>query len=57
MNKNYIYSISLDGMVLKTVECNGKTYSWNDIDCVYYNDNGDENDYLMLDERYIILED
>ena len=57
MMNNYIYSISLDGMVRKTVESNGNTYTWNDIDCVYYNDNGDENDYLMLDERYIMLED
>ena len=57
MINNYIYSISLDGMVLKTVESNGNTYTWNDIDCVYYNDNGNEEDYIMLDERYIILED
>lgn len=57
MNNNYIYSISLEGMIMKTVESNGKTYTWNDFDCVYYNDNGDEEDYIMLDERYIILED
>lgn len=50
MMNNYIYSISLDRMILKTVESNGKTYTWNDIDCLYYCDNGDENDYMMLED-------
>lgn len=43
----YTWSNSLDGMVVKKIERNGKSYSWNDRDCVYYNDNGDESDYIM----------
>lgn len=49
--QGYIFSISLDTMIQKTIECNGKTYTWNDIDCVYYNDNGNEEDYIMLEDN------
>lgn len=50
MNNNYIWSISLERLVEKTIEHNGKTYVWNDMDCLYYNINGDESDYLMLED-------
>ena len=48
INKTYYtWSNSLDGMVVKTIERNGETYTWNDMDCIYYNTNGDESDYIM----------
>lgn len=42
----YIYSHSLDDIVLKAFYYKGKHYTWNDIDCVYYDDDTEEN-YFM----------
>ena len=41
------YSDSFDEMVQKDFTYKGNKYTWNDIDCVYYNDNGDEDDFFM----------
>lgn len=38
----YIYSDSLDEMVLRKFEYKGKTYEWDDLDMVYYNVDSDE---------------
>lgn len=42
----YIYSNSLDDIIINSFWWQNKHYTWNDIDCVYYNDN-DEEDYWM----------
>lgn len=42
-----VYSDSFDEMVQKDFTYKGNKYTWNDSDCVYYNDNGDEDDYFM----------
>lgn len=41
----YIYSDSLEEMVVKSFFYKKKHYTWNDFDCVYYEDSSDE-DYL-----------
>ena len=51
MNNNYIWSISFEMLVQKTIKRDGKRYTWNDFDCVYYCDNGDEEDYIMLEDE------
>ncbi len=42
----YIYSHSLDDMVVESFYWNDQHYTWNDADCVFYNDKSDE-DYWM----------
>lgn len=42
-----VYSDSFDEMIQKDFTYKGNKYTWNDIDCVYYNDNGDEEDFFM----------
>ena len=42
-----VYSDSFDEMVQKNFTYKGNKYTWNDSDCLYYNDNGDEDDYFM----------
>lgn len=42
-----VYSDSFDEMVQKDFTYKGNKYTWNDSDCVYYNDNGDEDDFFM----------
>lgn len=42
---HYIYSDSLEEMVVKSFFYGKKHYTWNDFDCVYYEDDSDE-DYL-----------
>lgn len=42
-----VYSDSFDEMVQKDFTYKGDRYTWNDSDCVYYNDNGDEDDFFM----------
>lgn len=42
-----VYSDSFDEMIQKDFTCKGNKYTWNDLDCVYYNDNGDEDDFFM----------
>ena len=42
-----VYSDSFDEMIQKEFTYKGNKYTWNDSDCVYYNDNGDEDDYFM----------
>ena len=42
-----VYSDSFDEMVQKDFTYKGNKYTWNDSDCVYYNDNGDEEDFFM----------
>ena len=42
-----VRSDSFDEMVQKDFTYKGKHYTWNDSDCLYYNDNGDEDDYFM----------
>lgn len=41
----HIYSESLGEMVVKEFEFKGKKYVWNDMDCLYYSEESDE-DYL-----------
>ena len=49
----YIYSESLNDMVVKSFFWNGSHYTWNDADCVFYNDESDD-DYWMTvpDDAY-----
>lgn len=49
----YIYSHSLNDMVVESFYWNGRHYTWNDADCVFYNDKSDE-DYWMTvpDDAY-----
>ena len=49
----YIYSHSLDDMVVESFHWNGKLYKWHDLDCVYYSEESDE-DYWMTvpDDAY-----
>ena len=49
----YIYSESLNDMVVKAFYWNGRHYTWNDADCVFYSDESDE-DYWMTvpDDAY-----
>lgn len=56
--KGYIWSDSLSQMVVaKFKNKRGETYSWNDSDCLYYNDNGDEEDwYMEIPESATIIE-
>lgn len=42
-----VYSDSFDEMIQKDFTYKGNKYTWNDLDCVYYNDNGDEEDFFM----------
>lgn len=42
---HYIYSDSLDEMVVKSFFYKKKHYTWNDFDCIYYEDDSEE-DYL-----------
>lgn len=46
----YIYSDSLDEMVLKSFIYKGKRYIWNDLDCVYYNADSDEDWFMEVPE-------
>lgn len=44
-----IWSDSLDEYVWEKVRYkDGDTYHWDDVNCLYWNDNGDESDYLMI---------
>lgn len=43
----YIYSESLDEMVLASFIWHGHKYEWNDIDCVYYDETAGDESYLM----------
>lgn len=49
----YTYSKSLNDMVVESFYWNGRHYTWHDEDCVYYNDETDE-DYWMTvpDDAY-----
>ena len=47
-DKGKVYSDSLDTYVYKNVKYEGDTYEWNDYDCLYYNTNGDEEDYMDI---------
>ncbi len=49
----YIYSESLGYMVVELFRWNGRLYKWNDLDCVFYNEESDE-DYFMTvpDDAY-----
>lgn len=47
ITSSMIYSDSFDEMVQKDFTYKGNKYTWNDSDCVYYNDNGDEDDFFM----------
>lgn len=49
----YIYSDSLDDMVVESFYWNARHYTWNDADCVFYNDESEE-DYWMTvpDDAY-----
>lgn len=42
-----VYSDSFNEMVQKDFTYKGNKYTWNDSDCVYYNNNGDEDDFFM----------
>lgn len=48
----YIYSESLDDMVVESFHWNGRRYAWNDEDSVFYSDKNE--DYLMTvpDDAY-----
>ncbi len=39
---NYVYSDSLNEMVIKAFLYRGEKFVWNDADCVYYSDDTDE---------------
>lgn len=43
---HYIYSDSLDEMVIRSFYHKNKHYTWNDLDCVYYSDQSEE-DYFF----------
>lgn len=47
LSSSTVYSDSFDEMIQKDFTYKGNKYTWNDIDCLYYNDNGDEFDYFM----------
>ena len=47
IKSSIVYSDSFDEMVQKDFIYKGDRYTWNDSDCVYYNDNGDEDDFFM----------
>lgn len=47
LKSSTVYSDSFDEMVQKDFTYKGNKYTWNDSDCVYYNDNGDEDDFFM----------
>lgn len=47
ITSSMIYSDSFDEMVQKDFTYKGNKYTLNDSDCVYYNDNGDEDDFFM----------
>lgn len=53
LGSNYIYSDSLDEMVLKGFTYKGKHYTWNDPDCVYYQDDVDDEWYDEVPEGAI----
>lgn len=46
MDKRYVWSDSLEKMVILRKEVKGKIYEWDDEDCVYYSVESDE-DYFM----------
>ena len=49
----YIYSHSLDDMVVESFYCNGQHYTWNDADCVFYNDATEEDFWMTVpDDAY-----
>ena len=49
----YIYSESLNDMVVESFYWNGHHYTWNDTDCVFYNDKSDEDYWMMVpDDAY-----
>lgn len=48
-NEGKIWSDSLGEYVWEKVEYkDGDTYTWDDVNLLYWNDNGDEGDYLMI---------
>lgn len=49
----YIFSQSLNDMVVDSFQWNGKLYKWNDSDCVFYSEESEE-DYFMTvpDDAY-----
>jgi len=47
LTSSTVYSDSFDEMIQKDFTYKGNKYTWNDSDCLYYNDNGDEDDYFM----------
>lgn len=49
----YIYSESLNDMVVKSFFWNGSHYTWNDADCVFYNDESDDDLWMTVpDDAY-----
>ena len=45
----FVYSESLDEMVIRAFRIGRNEYEWNDRDCVYYNIITDEDFYLLED--------
>lgn len=56
--KGYVWSNSLSQMVVAKFKYkDGDTYTWDDVNCLYWNDNGDEDDYFMeMPENSTIIE-
>lgn len=47
---NYVYSNSLEKMVVKSFYYKNQRYVWNDSDCVYYSDDSDEDWFSEVPE-------
>lgn len=44
---NYVWSDSLDEMVVKQFTYKNHVFVWNDIDCVYYDETAGDESYCM----------
>lgn len=51
----YIYSNSLESMILKRFKYKGKIHEWNDYDCVYYWGEADGDYFMEVHENVIPL--
>lgn len=49
----YIYSDSLEQMVIRSFYYKNKHYTWNDLDCVYYSDESEEDYFFEIPDNAV----